>query len=120
MKPEATAEASAGGGIAPAPAAAKVQTPFQRFAADFLESRIAVVGLVITTIVVFIAIFAPLIAPTDPFDLAKVDVMDNLIAPGDKNFAGDFTYVLGTDGSGRDMLSAIFYGLRTSITVGVS
>ena len=122
MKPEATAEGpgSAVDTMASKPSGKGVQTPFQRLVSDFLESKVAVVGLIITSIVIFIAIFAPWISPTDPFDLAKVDVMDNLIEPGGTNFAGDFVYMLGTDGSGRDMLSAIFFGLRTSISVGVS
>lgn len=121
MKPEAAAEAPGGGVIEPAVGPLKkAQTPFQRLVADFFESKVAVFGLAITTCVVFIAIFAPWISPTNPFDLAKVDIMDNLLPPGGQNFAGDFTYVLGTDGSGRDMLSAIFFGLRTSISVGVT
>ena len=121
MKPEAAAEAPGGGVIEPAAGPVKkAQTPFQRLVADFFESKVAVFGLAITTCVVFIAIFAPWISPTNPFDLAKVDIMDNLLPPGGQNFAGDFTYVLGTDGSGRDMLSAIFFGLRTSISVGVT
>ena len=64
------------------------------------------------------AIFAPLIAPTNPYDLAVVSIMDGRLAPGETMFDGTVAW-LGTDGAGRDVLSAIIYGLRTSLTVAV-
>jgi len=79
---------------------------------EFLNNRIAATGLAMLVIVVGIALFAPWISPQNPYDLAKLDLMDARMAPGGK-------YVLGTDGQGRDMLSAIFYGLRVSLLVGV-
>ncbi|AXC50742.1 ABC transporter permease [Paracoccus suum] len=85
----------------------------------FLRSPTAVVGLVLLTLLIFGALFAPQIAPQNPFDLRAIDVMDARLEPGSKNLAGDLTYWLGTDGQGRDLLSAILYGLRTSLTVGV-
>ena len=97
---------------------ARVETPFRRFVADFFESRLATGAFVIFLGIVFIALFAPLISPTNPYDLATVDILDNHLAPGSKSFSG-MTYWLGTDGAGRDLLSAIFYGLRTSLSVGV-
>ena len=60
---------------------------------------------------------APYISPQDPYDLAQLDIMDGRLEPGAKNVMGD-TYWLGTDDQGRDMLSGIFYGLRTSLGVG--
>ena len=96
-----------------------VQTPFRRFLADFLEDRIATGALVVLLGLVFIAVTAPWIAPTDPYDLAVVDVMDGKLPPGETSFDGSVTYWLGTDGAGRDLLSAMFYGLRTSIGVGI-
>jgi len=95
-----------------------VETPFQRFVSDFCDNKIAVGAMIVLGIIVFIAIFAPLISPTDPFDLAVVSVLDSKMPPGSKNFEG-VTFWLGTDGAGRDLLSAIFYGLRTSLGVGV-
>ena len=96
-----------------------VQTPFRRFVSDFFEGRIATGALVVLLAIVFIALTAPWISPTDPYDLAKVDVMDGKLAPGETSFDGSVTYWLGTDGAGRDLLSAMFYGLRTSIGVGI-
>jgi peptide/nickel transport system permease protein len=96
----------------------KVQTPFQRFVADYFESRIAMVAFAVLLVILFIGIFAPAISPTDPYDLALVDVMDSRLPPGTESFTG-MTFWLGTDGAGRDLLSAIFYGLRTSLGVGV-
>lgn len=91
----------------------KEETPLRRFALDFLSSRLAVLGLVLLSIVVAIAVLAPWISPQNPYDLAKLDLMDSRLEPGGK-------YLLGTDGQGRDMLSAIFYGLRVSLMVGVT
>src|SRR4030095_4933385 len=82
------------------------------------ESKIAMFGLVMLLVVVVIALFAPWIAPQNPYDLAKLDLLDSRQPPGTKSLDG-MTYWLGTDGQGRDMLSAIFYGLRVSLMVGV-
>jgi peptide/nickel transport system permease protein len=95
------------------------QTPFQRLRSDFAESKLALAGLVLFTLLLLGAILAPLLAPQDPYDLAQLDVLDGRLAPGSLS-AGGKTYWLGTDDQGRDMLSGIFYGLRTSISVGVS
>lgn len=100
-------------------AAVKVQTPFRRFASAFMESRIAVAALIGLIIIVFIAIFAPWLSPQDPYDLAVVSIMDSRLEPGEKMFSGQVA-VLGTDGAGRDMLSAIFYGMRISLGVGIT
>ncbi len=103
---------------APPPAAlARVETPLQRFIAQFLESRVAVGALIVFATIVLLAIFAPLIAPQDPYDLAQLDIMDGRMEPG--TVGGDgFTFWLGTDDQGRDMLSGILYGLRISLMVG--
>jgi peptide/nickel transport system permease protein len=99
--------------------AARPQTPFQRFVADFLDSRVAVIGLMALSIILFVALFAPLISPQNPYDLTKLDIMDGRLEPGAKGLDGK-TFLLGSDDQGRDMLSAIFYGLRTSLAVGVT
>ncbi|RYE30361.1 MAG: ABC transporter permease [Hyphomicrobiales bacterium] len=70
-------------------------------------------------IMVALALLAPVIAPQNPHDLAALSVMDNRLPPGEAGMNG-MTYWLGTDSQGRDMLSAIFYGLRTSLMVGLT
>ncbi|NQW85593.1 MAG: ABC transporter permease [Alcaligenaceae bacterium] len=83
-----------------------------------MESRLALFGLVLLVLVLFLALFAPWIAPQNPYDLAKLDLMDSKLAPGSESMTGSL-FLLGTDGMGRDMLSAILYGLRVSLLVGV-
>ena len=94
------------------------ETPFQRIVGDFVANPVAVFGLALLTIVMLTAIFAPLISPQNPYDLAQLDVMDSRLPPGSPSPTGG-TFWLGTDDQGRDMLSAIFYGLRISLSVGV-
>jgi len=95
------------------------ESPFKRFVSDFCASRIALAGTVALLAVLFIALFAPWISPQNPYDLSQLDVLDARLAPGEKMGNGK-TAILGTDDQGRDMLSAIFYGLRISLVVGVS
>ncbi|MEO0621285.1 MAG: ABC transporter permease [Pseudomonadota bacterium] len=99
--------------------AVRVETPFARFVSEFAESRIAVVALVVLVAIITLALLAPWITPQDPYDLAQVDVLDGRLPPGEKAFAG-YTMWLGSDGSGRDLYSAILYGLRISLAVGVT
>src|SRR2546421_3511394 len=98
---------------------ANEETPFQRIVGDFVADPVAVFGLALLTIVMLAAILAPLISPQNPYDLAQLDVMDGRLPPGSPSPTGG-TYWLGTDDQGRDMLSAIFYGLRISLSVGVA
>jgi peptide/nickel transport system permease protein len=97
---------------------ANEETPFERIVGDFIADPVAVFGLVLLTIIMLIAVFAPLISPQNPYDLAQLDVMDSRLPPGSASPTGG-TFWLGTDDQGRDMLSAIFYGLRISLSVGV-
>ncbi|CAN1503856.1 DppC ABC-type dipeptide/oligopeptide/nickel transport systems, permease components [Burkholderiaceae bacterium] len=94
------------------------ETPWRQFVRDFMQSRIAVCGLALLLMVLLLALFAPWIAPQNPYDLSKLDLMDSKLAPGSKSMMGSI-FLLGTDGMGRDMLSAILYGLRVSLLVGV-
>jgi peptide/nickel transport system permease protein len=96
------------------------ETPFRRFARNYLSSKIATIGLVALVLIVLAAIFAPVLSPQDPYDLSRLDVMDSRLEPGQKNVDGTMTFVMGTDEQGRDMLSAILYGIRISVAVGVS
>jgi len=102
----------------PAPAR-RDETPWQRFVAEFCSSRLALIGLVLLLLVVGAALFAPWIAPQDPYDIGALDIMDAKMPPGSASFDASLTYWLGTDGQARDVLSAIFYGLRTSLMVGL-
>ncbi len=100
------------------PVAAPVQTPFRRFAAQFAESRIALGALGVLVLLILAGLAAPWLAPQNPYDLAKVTIMDARLEPGERGSAG-FIMWLGSDGAGRDMLSAMLYGLRISLGVGV-
>lgn len=112
----ASTETPAGGA---APARRAADTPFRRFLSDFTDSRLAVLAAVLLVIIIFLAVFAPWIAPQDPYDLAVVSIFDARQPPGSQSMDG-VTFWLGTDGAGRDLLSAIIYGLRISLSVGVA
>ncbi len=98
---------------------ALVESPLKRFWDDFSESKLVLIGLALLVVITLVAIFAPLISPQNPYDLVQLDIMDSKLAPGEKAAAGS-THLLGTDDQGRDMLSAIFYGLRISLGVGLT
>ncbi|MAO54335.1 MAG: peptide ABC transporter permease [Rhodospirillaceae bacterium] len=95
-----------------------METPFRRFCRDYAESRIATGALVVLVAIILVALLAPWISPTDPYDLASVSILDGKLKPGSQSMDGT-TYWLGTDGAGRDLVSAIIYGLRISLGVGV-
>ena len=96
---------------------AATESPLHRFISNFSESRVALLGLAVFGCIVFVAVLAPYISPQDPYDLAQLDIMEGRLEPGAASAAG-YTHWLGTDDQGRDMLSGIFYGLRTSLGVG--
>jgi len=85
--------------------------------ASFLASKVTVAAAVVTLLLFVAAILAPWIAPTDPFDPAKNFLIDSLTPP---RFVagGDPRFLLGTDDQGRDLWSAILYGLRVSLAIG--
>ena len=93
--------------------------PFARFVREFAASRLALTGLGLFVLIALAAVLAPWISPQNPYDLGAIDLMDARLPPGEKSASG-MTYLLGTDGQGRDMVSAIFYGLRVSLLVGVA
>ena len=94
----------------------KVLPPWRRFASDFVESRLAVVGLAVVVLLVVAAVFAPWISLQDPYDLTQLDIMENMLPPLSENYSIG-TFWLGSDDQGRDMVSAIIYGLRMSLGV---
>jgi peptide/nickel transport system permease protein len=96
---------------------ARAETPFMRIVGDFCANPFAVFGAALLALMVLAALFAPLVSPQNPYDLAQLDLLSGRLPPGSPNPAGG-TFWLGTDDQGRDMLSAIFYGLRISLAVG--
>jgi len=107
-----------GSSATPAPAAVRVETPLRRFLADFCASKLALLGVVLLLLTVGAALFAPWIAPQNPFDIGTLDILDSKLPPGSASSDGSMTYWLGTDGQARDVFSAILYGMRTSLMVG--
>jgi peptide/nickel transport system permease protein len=86
--------------------------------ASFFRSRVVVVAGIVALLIVLAAMFAPLLAPSNPYDLNSVNLLDGNTPPlwhkeGDKRF------VLGSDNQGRDILSTMLYGTRSSILIGV-
>ena len=82
----------------------------------FAGHPIAIAGLIGFVIFVLIALLAPWIAPQNPYDLMVLDIMDGLLPPLSKLGNGTTSW-LGTDAVGRDILSAVMYGLRLSLFV---
>ncbi len=103
----------------PTVGAERSASPTYQFFSEFVASKFATFALAVVIVVVLVAIFAPWISPQNPYDLAELNILDSRLAPGSVGFDGT-RYLLGTDGQGRDMLSAIFYGLRISLGIGVS
>lgn len=97
------------------------ETPWQRLRREFMASKLAMLGLALLVLAVGAALLAPWISPQNPYDIGKLDIFDSKLPPGSPSGDGALTYWLGTDGQARDLLSAILYGLRTSLLVsGVS
>ena len=85
---------------------------------SFCRSKLTMLAAAVTLLFFLAAIFAPLIAVQNPFDPAQLQLMNSRIAPL-WTADGQSPFLLGTDEQGRDMLSAILYGLRISLIVGV-
>ncbi len=85
----------------------------------FRRSPVAILSAAIAVACFFGAALAPWIAPHDPFDLAGLNLMDSFKPPIFLRDA-DWSYPLGTDDQGRDVLSGILFGMRISLLVGVS
>ena len=90
-----------------------------RFFAEYMESSLAAVGLGLLVMILLAAVFAPWIAPQDPYDLSRLDILDGGLPPGSRAANGGIL-LLGSDAQGRDLLSAILYGLRISLGVGAA
>ncbi len=106
------------------PQAAPVAVPLPTgrpgaFLAVFAESRVAALAAAALALIALAALFAPALAPQNPYDLGQVDILDGGQPPGAASMAG-YTFWLGSDGAGRDLFSAILYGLRISLFVGLA
>ncbi|MGO4740892.1 ABC transporter permease [Bosea sp. 2KB_26] len=96
----------------------KQASPLARFWNEFRESKVALAALVVVVLMIGVALLAPWIAPQDPYDLANLTLSDARRPPGYVG-SGGFTHLLGTDAQGRDLFSAILYGLRISLQMGL-
>lgn len=83
-----------------------------------LKSPKATIAAFVCILLILTAVFGPALAPQNPYDLSTLDIMDSKLPPGSESMSGA-VYWFGTDVQGRDMLSAMIYGLRTSLFVGV-
>jgi peptide/nickel transport system permease protein len=93
-------------------------TLFGRFLEEFSRNKVATGAAIIVVLIVLVALVAPLVTPQDPYDLASLVLRDARRPPGYVG-TGGYTHWLGTDSQGRDLLSAIIYGLRISLQMGV-
>jgi len=87
---------------------------------SFRHSPVAIISGLVALIIVLGAVFAPLIAPTNPYDPSSLNLMDGFTPPMEPNAFTGNTFLLGTDNQGRDVFSTILYGARISLFVGVS
>ncbi|CAM3987755.1 ABC transporter permease [Rahnella bruchi] len=97
----------------------KPHSAFYHTVRALLRDKFSLCGLIILGIAILFSVLAPWISPQNPYDLSQLDIMDGRLKPGTASLSG-MIYWLGTDDQGRDLLSAILYGTRTSLLVGVS
>jgi len=102
----------------------EARTRWRRYRVDnellylFLHSPVAMVSALVALIAVLAALLAPVLSPFDPYDIGGIDLLDSLLPPAWEE-EGDVRFLIGTDDQGRDLYSAILYGLRLSLLVGV-
>ena len=85
---------------------------------SFRNSPVAMAAALVAAVCALSALFAPWVAPHNPFDLASLELSDARLPPAWQE-GGKLTYLLGTDDQGRDILSALMYGARISLAVGL-
>ena len=93
------------------------QSFVQRAKTSMVKARYPVIAIIFLTLIALCAIFAPQLAPKDP---NRIEIFDTLKPPLSVNREGEIEYVLGTDSSGRDVLSRVVYGARISFFVGLA
>ena len=86
----------------------------------FRKSPVAIVSALCVALLMLGALFAPLIAPHNPFDPATLNLMNGFSKPMEPNLITGETFVFGTDDQGRDVLSTILFGMRISLFVGIT
>lgn len=84
---------------------------------SFKRDTVAIISFVVFVLIVLAAFLAPWLAPTDPYDLATINIMNSELPPIWFD-GGDAAFPLGTDAQGRDLLSTILYGTRVSLLIG--
>ena len=84
---------------------------------SFRSSPMAIGAAAVALVCVFVAMFAGVVAPHNPFDLATLELSDSMLPPAWMN-GGQAKYLLGTDEQGRDVFSALMYGARISLLIG--
>lgn len=99
------------------PAAESRSSLLRQFLHHYAESPVAVAAFTLLLLLTLAAFCAPIVAPQNPYDLGAVSIIDADLPPGAAG--GTMRHWLGTDGAGRDLLSAILYGLRTSIGIAI-
>jgi len=87
---------------------------------SFRHSPVAIVAGFVVALIALAALFAPWLAPTNPYDPSQLNLMDGFTPPMEPNAFTGNSYILGTDNQGRDVLSTILYGTRISLFVGLS
>ncbi len=85
---------------------------------SFLRNRLVVVAAIVTLAFVLVSLLAPWIAPHDPYDVRTLNLLDSHTPPAWEE-GGDPRFLLGTDDQGRDILSTILFGARSSIAIGI-
>jgi len=105
---------------APMIPAAKTASPRRLLMQRFAESPLAVLGLGTLLLLLGFAALAPWVAPQNPYDIGALEIFDSQLPPRSVSEFTGTTYWLGTDGQARDVLSAMLYGMRTSLIVAVT
>jgi peptide/nickel transport system permease protein len=85
---------------------------------SFRSSPVTVIAALVALTIILAAVFAPWIAPQNPFDPRQLNLMDGFTPPGETNAFTGNAFWLGSDDQGRDVFSAILYGARVSLFVG--
>jgi peptide/nickel transport system permease protein len=89
------------------------------FVWSYRRSPVTIVASIVATLLIAMAIFAPWLAPSNPFNPATLNLMDGMTPPNTASYTGKY-FAFGTDNQGRDVLSTIMYGSRVSLFVGIS
>lgn len=93
------------------------QSFVQRAKTSMVKARYPVIAIIFLTLIALCAIFAPQLAPKDP---NRIEIFDTLKPPLSVDREGEIEYILGTDSTGRDVLSRVVYGARISFFVGLA